>query len=196
MGGIYLLGCQEGTVVSGNRIHDVSSAHYGGWGIYTDEGSSYITIENNVVYNTKCESFHQHYGSYNIVRNNIFAFGSACVRVSKNEMHDCIAFENNIFVVDNYPVYMNHENMNNIIARRNIIYNLSDGEPIMFSTSNESIQIGFEKWTKAAGIDVGTVLLNPMFKDIKNYDFTLENDSPAMDFGFNLIEGFTASGKE
>ena len=52
MGGIYLLGKQRGTVVSGNRIHDVICRHYGGWGIYTVEGASYMTIENTVVYRT------------------------------------------------------------------------------------------------------------------------------------------------
>jgi len=196
MGGIYLLGKQQGTVVSGNRIHDISSAHYGGWGIYTDEGSSYITIENNVVYNTKCESFHQHYGSYNIVRNNIFAFGSACVRVSQNEMHDCAAFENNIFVVNGNNVYSNSTSMNQFIARNNIVFDLSGKEPVMFKTTDERIVISFDKWTRIVGKDKGSIILDPKFSDITKFDFTLSDDSPAAEFGFKPIKGFTASGKE
>ena len=195
MGGIYLLGRQQGTIVSGNRIHDVSSAHYGGWGIYTDEGSSYITIENNVVYNTKCESFHQHYGSYNIIRNNIFAFGSACVRVSQNEMHDCAAFENNIFVVNGNNIYSNSTSMNQIIARKNIIFDVSGNDPVMFKTTDGGIVVGFDKWTKDVGKDTGSVVLNPKFARIENFDFTLSDNSPAIAFGFKPITGFTASGK-
>ena len=197
MGGIYLLGKQQGTIVSGNRIHDVSSAHYGGWGIYTDEGSSYITIENNVVYNTKCESFHQHYGSYNIIRNNIFALGSACVRVSQNEMHDCAAFENNIYVVDKDTPCYSSVGLSQVISRNNFIYNLSGGEPLMYRSHNGEIEaIGFEKWTKDAAKDTGTVILNPEFADLEAFDFTLDEDSPAAKLGFIPIKGFTASGKK
>lgn len=43
MGGIYMLGNQPNTVISGNVIHNVSAdpeeGGYGGWGIYLDEGS-------------------------------------------------------------------------------------------------------------------------------------------------------------
>ncbi len=74
MGGIYLLGTQRGTVVSGNIIHDVHAAEYGGWGIYLDEGAGRITVENNLVYSCSDQGFFQHRGVENTVRNNIFAY--------------------------------------------------------------------------------------------------------------------------
>ncbi|MBQ4244671.1 MAG: right-handed parallel beta-helix repeat-containing protein, partial [Clostridia bacterium] len=77
MGGIYTLGRQRGTVLSGNVIHDVAAdsgeGGYGGWGIYLDEGSQFILVEKNLVYSCGSQSFHQHYGENNLIRNNIFA---------------------------------------------------------------------------------------------------------------------------
>lgn len=73
MGAVYLLGSQPNTVVSGNVIHDVSSADYGGWGIYLDEGSASILVTNNLVYRCTAQGFHQHMGKDNKVQNNIFA---------------------------------------------------------------------------------------------------------------------------
>ncbi len=49
LAGIYLLGIQEGTLVEGNRVEDVSSRSYGGNGIYCDESSSRYTVRNNTI---------------------------------------------------------------------------------------------------------------------------------------------------
>ena len=64
MGGIYMLGKQPGTVLSENVIHNVAAdpgeGGYGGWGIYLDEGSSYMTVEKNLVYACGNQSFNVH----------------------------------------------------------------------------------------------------------------------------------------
>jgi hypothetical protein len=49
-----------------------STCCYGTCGLYTDQVSSNIVIENNVVYHLHGGYVH-HFGRYNAVRNNIFA---------------------------------------------------------------------------------------------------------------------------
>jgi len=48
-----LLGVQPGTVVRNTFCHDMTQSYtsYGGWDIYTDEGSSKILNQNNIVRN-------------------------------------------------------------------------------------------------------------------------------------------------
>lgn len=97
MGCIYTLGVQPGTVIRFNLFHSVAGLRYSGWGIYLDEGSSNILVENNIVYNTSHGGFHQHYGRENVVRNNIFAFGrDAQIQRSRAEPHLSFTFERNI----------------------------------------------------------------------------------------------------
>ncbi|NUQ63189.1 MAG: right-handed parallel beta-helix repeat-containing protein [Pirellulales bacterium] len=49
-GGIYTLGNMEGTVIRGNHIHDNPGVP---GGIYLDEGSGFIEVTGNVVYNVR-----------------------------------------------------------------------------------------------------------------------------------------------
>lgn len=107
MGGIYMLGAQPGSIIRNNLIHDVRKANYGGWGIYLDEGSSYIVVEGNTVYNTDCEAFFQHYGMENIVRNNHFTADKDGVIGIGRIKNGCVALNlfHNVLRAKDVPVY-------------------------------------------------------------------------------------------
>jgi len=106
MGGVYLLGEQQGTKVYNNLIYNVKAREYGGWAIYTDEGCSYVTVQNNVCYDCSENCFHQHYGKMNVVKNNLFArAGAELCRITRGEMHLSAVFENNALVADGSAVY-------------------------------------------------------------------------------------------
>lgn len=99
MGGIYHLGEARGTIIAHNVIEDVYAWDYGGWGIYTDEGSSYIHIHDNKVYRTKTGGFHQHYGKENLVENNYFEDGlQHAVAITRKEPHVSFYFRGNTLV--------------------------------------------------------------------------------------------------
>lgn len=70
MGGIYTLGRQSGTVVSGNVISNGEARSYGGWGLYADEGSTDITFTDNQVGRTSSEPMFIHNaGTVHLSRN-------------------------------------------------------------------------------------------------------------------------------
>jgi uncharacterized protein (TIGR03437 family) len=82
-------GLQTGNIIEYNNFHDITHdpgpSGYGGWGIYFDQGSSFVTAMYNLVYNTSATGFtynHSESGTYqlngtpNTVANNIFAYGA------------------------------------------------------------------------------------------------------------------------
>jgi len=185
MGGIYTLGPSEGTTLSGNVIHDVYSYDRygrGGWGLYNDEGSSYIVMENNLVYNVKTGTYHQHYGRENIVRNNILCFSmDGQIQRSRVEDHVSFIFERNIvYWKGGKLVAAGTIKDKNVIFRNNLYYDAS-GQPVDF----EGMTL---EERQATGQDEGSLVADPKFVDPDNFDFRLRADSPAFQIGFKPFD--------
>ncbi len=185
MGGVYTLGPSEGTSVSHNLIHDVTCFTYGGWGLYTDEGSSGITMEGNVTYDTTDGGFHQHYGKENIIRNNVFAFSEEYqVKRSRAEDHLSFTFEKNIIVFDRGELLGSNwtGTTANFLNKDNVYWD-SSGRPVTFTDK----KLPLTEWQKK-GQDLGSFVADPLFVDAARRDFRLKPGSPALALGIKSID--------
>jgi hypothetical protein len=207
MGGIYTLGPSAGTVVNGNVFNDIYSFSYGGWGLYTDEGSSDILFENNLVYDTKTGSFHQHYGRDNVLQNNILADSRQWqLQVTRVENHLSFKLENNIiYWTNDSPTLAGPWLENRQLSRSNCYWN-AGGFPVTFAgrslaewqhtpvnpPTDTNGKTESPSWA-VQGREQGSRIADPLFVNAAKRDFRLEPDSPALKLGFKPFD-YTQAG--
>jgi len=100
-GGIYTLGTQPGSALRGNLIHDVP-ANVGraeSNGMFLDQGTGEMIIEQNVIYNVARSPLRFHKGWENLVRRNLLAVGQGVPPVRYNDTRvERIRLEDNTIV--------------------------------------------------------------------------------------------------
>lgn len=112
-GGIYTLGRQPGTVLRGNHIHSVpaNSGRAESNGMFLDEGTSEIVIENNVIRGVTKSPLRFHKATTNTIRNNTLALSpgsrpytfNACSKETMTFENDTVipaAGESSVKIVD------------------------------------------------------------------------------------------------
>jgi hypothetical protein len=200
MGGVYTLGISPGTTVHDNTIHHVHAHDYGGWGLYTDEGSSGIRMYNNLVNSVKTGGFHQHYGRENIIENNIFVNSlKDQVQRTRDEQHLSFWFRNNIIYWDNDGTLLGSNWKGGVRGEK-------DGKPTQHyelgpnlywhSSGKQDIFPGkktLAQWQAETGQDAGSLVADPLFENPAAGDFRLKSGSPAEKVGFKPFD-FTAAG--
>lgn len=180
MGGVYTLGTSYGTTVHDNVVHDVWSYSYGGWALYTDEGSEGIVMERNLCWNTTDGGFHQHYGAGCIIRNNVFAWNKTlgAVRMQRQVVQDIpctLNFVNNIVLVREGPLVGRGPRGVGGVWANNLWYDVS-GKPVLDG-------LDWAQWADC-GKETGGRYADPQFEDAAGYDFRLKPSSPAFALGF------------
>ena len=169
LGGIYTLGISDGTKIESNTIHHISSyVPEQGHGLYADEGSSNLIFSNNIVYNCSGAGFHLHYGRNNTLQNNIFAMNkTAQISCSGAEQHKMLTICNNIIYFEGDKplagpweyIWANmHHNA----------YWSSDSDAVLFAGRN------LKEWQDYHR-DEKSIIENPKFEDLVNYNFNIRN---------------------
>ncbi len=181
MGGIYTLGPSAGTEVVHNVIHDIQAYNYGGWGLYTDEGSSDIEMAYNLVYHTEDGGFHQHYGRDNRIHNNILAYQAKTqAKFTRAEAHPSLEFHRNIVLYDSGSLFGGDPWKVRMSIDHNLYWH-SLGQPVSIADKT------FEEW-QASGHDRHSLIEDPLFIDPENLDFRLQPGSPAFSLGFESFD--------
>lgn len=186
LAGIYTLGESEGTHIHHNVISEVKSGDLLGWGIYADEGTSGVLIDKNIVYRSPSGGYHQHYGSNNVVTNNIFAWGEISqFTLTAVKEKTSLKFVRNIVLMDKGKL-MTGGGIGSISFEvgNNCYWSISD-EPIMV------VQQNVETWIKER--DTTSVVQDPAFKDPQNGNFRFHKRMICKTIGFEAFD-YTKAG--
>ncbi len=210
MAGIYTLGVSPGTVIRQNVIHDVQAyqspvGYCLGAGIYLDQSSAELTVENNVCYNISNAGFFLHHGAKNRVLNNVFAdvegkgrIGWGMYFTARGTHPD----EGN--TVSGNIVYGPSPKMAKAVRHggkseeghrdfvhidKNLYCSTGEAEAV-FSTSHTDEParvLGLPPW-RDAGYDVNSLAADPLFVDAGRRNYRLRPDSPAHKLGIQSID--------
>ena len=182
MAAIYTLGISTGTTIHHNHIHHIWGfvEGYGAGGIYPDEGSSGLLIENNLVYLTQNGGLTVHYGKENMVRNNIFALGQRSqIHLGRADKGSSQTLLNNIIYYSEGGLY---QRMSELHTGNNLYWHTDGPEAIEFPGA-----LDLAGWQKK-GNDAGSVVADPLFVNPKAFDFRLRPESPALGLGFKPFD--------
>lgn len=120
-GGIYMLGLQPGSKITGNMIHDVSlnAGRAESNGMFLDEGTTNVVVTDNVIYNIAKSPLRFHRATVNLVeRNYLFCKeGVSPIRYNNTKEEDIKKLDNKIF-------YGNDENFVDELKKAKSIFHL------------------------------------------------------------------------
>lgn len=178
MGGIYTLGISPGTRVHHNVIHHIFSFNYGAWGLYTDEGSSHIVMENNLVYGCRDGGFHQHYGEHNLIRNNIFAYSQhrQIYLTKRKDKKQSLEFTSNIVLIDKGALLYGPFDTTSVKMDKNCYWSLRT------DSVSKLLSYSFKDWKKFK--EPNSIMQNPGFVDQSALDFRFKNQKAIKKIGF------------
>ncbi|MFQ5809536.1 MAG: right-handed parallel beta-helix repeat-containing protein, partial [Armatimonadota bacterium] len=191
----------RGNVIRHNRILDtvgygypmgsgVFQAPYYSWGVYLDDFTCGTTVYGNIIARTGRAGVHVHGGSDNIVENNVVV-GGAQYQFENNPIRENPVSGNrvrrNVFVYDGDGalLYRCGKWLDGSVAwERNLVWS-GDG-PVNVELGLRNLIEGWDAWEKM-GLDKGSEVGRPMFRDEENDDYRLLPASPAWKLGFAEI---------
>ncbi len=153
------------------------------WGIYFDQGSNGMLVENNIVYHTLTGGIMNTGHPANVVRNNIFALSARTAAWRYTWIREpSTRFERNIIYLTQGDLFHNDGGRTDTksVWDHNCFWR-ADGKKLLFYGET------FEDW-QAKGMDRHSIVADPKFIDAARFNFALRPDSPALGLGIKSID--------
>lgn len=185
LAGIYSVGNSEGSKIEFNVIHDVYCYRYGANGIYLDQGSAGLTINNNTVYNCESAGFMCGHAKETLVTNNIFAFNKDAqvyFGYAPGEKAPQLKFVKNIIYWDNGKLLEGSVNVAGLESNSNSYWMVNGNKGKIFNG------VDIATWRKQTGQDANSMVVDPQFKSPVQRDFTLRAPQQFMSTGKRSLE--------
>ena len=174
----FLLATTAGGTASAfaeEKKEEIHVVPYGGWGLYTDEGSSQVEMSYNLVYRCKSGGFHQHYGKENLIVNNILALGrNNQLQCTRAEGHRSFTFRRNIVLTHGEPLMKGRWEEADIDADYNCYWDLT--------RTPDFCGKRFEAWKRKK--EPHSVMADPGFIDPTKGDFRFRQRRVTRKIGF------------
>jgi hypothetical protein len=186
-GAIYILGRSQidtKTIIHDNMVIGTGAPHPAHTvGIYLDDLSSGVVVQNNIVSGVGSDAMQVHGGRDNVINNNIMDTGSGLAsavlfQAAPPDTHPKIAMRNNV-------------------VSKNIIYSSSRTPKVFVYYAGGSLVISNNLYFNATGATMTTTAPvedrmprfgNPEFRDPGAYDYTIGAISIAAGIGFEPID--------
>lgn len=197
MGAIYTSGYMPYSFIENNLVYNIEGRDYNGDVIYLDDNTTHFTIRNNILFNSNEDVFEEK-SYYNLIENNIIAFGARSAFYSHESSLEMVPDIMNLGIK---PTEFNRNIVLQNGARGMFRGPDTSSDPVMqhkgdfnlywdYALPNQEMNEGqsFEQWKTASGDDQNSIFADPGFADAINGDFRLKEDSPAYALGFVDID--------
>ncbi|MGA3334226.1 MAG: right-handed parallel beta-helix repeat-containing protein [Terracidiphilus sp.] len=186
---INVSGCGNGNLIRRNYLHDIFASEWVSGVLRTDDWQSGTTWEENIIYRSNAGAW-EHKGANNAINNyciDLLAEGYFRMAASRGACCavDGSVIERNIFYSPNGPA---------------VFYTYLNGQPQQLATSKVEHNLYYaagveEKSTpkflqdlQALGVARTDAYADPLFANLKEGDFRLKPDSPALKMGIKQID--------
>jgi len=185
--GINVTGAGEGNIIRRNYVHDIFANEWVSGCLRTDDWQRGTTWEENVIYRSNAGAW-EHKGGNNVINNYaIDVLPSGYFRIFRNgpgEKIDGTVIERNIFYNSNGAAVF----YTFAVGPQQVAKSKIEGNLYYCGNVEETSTPKFLQTLREQGVASSDVYADPMFVALKDRDFRLKAESPALKIGIKQID--------
>lgn len=180
---INVTGAGRGNYIKNNYCHDIFASEWVSGVLRTDDFQDGTTWENNIIYRANCGAW-EHKGNNNVINNYaIDVFPRGYFRIFRDSIDGSVIQKNIFFNTNGKAVFYTYA-----IGPQQVTKTKLDNNLYYCGGVTESGTPAFLETIRAQGVGKNDSYADPLFENLKPWNFKLKPDSPALKMGIKQID--------